>query len=212
MADVNTALNVLGVPRTPEIIASPKEDLATKLGRDFAREYPGLSKYNTAFLYSGDAKDWRGVPTAGRKLEFYPPGESDSFNKAVPAVEIFDKSMGPKAVMGELFSHYLPKVDPNFAAVRGKFLQSLTPSQKENMLRPDYEESQRRAEGLNPEERSFMLNGDSQSFDQWLNSTGGDAYFRGYSTGQYPADSYTPEQKQMLDGLMQTITGKGPVR
>lgn len=148
-------------------------------------EYPGLSKHGFQF---------RDSPGKGgsRKLEFYPPGESHSpfDDKTKPGIERFDSSMGKEDVFGEML-HYLPSADKKVGVLRQEFQGSITQEQKEQWLRGDYENQvQKKLFGENP-----------PSFEKWLTKQGGDAFFRGYLTKQYPAEAYTPAQKKLFETL-----------
>lgn len=164
-----------------KIPAGGDKDLLSEVYAD----YPGLAKYGFQF---------RDSPGRGgnRKLEFYPPGESRSpfEDKGKPGIERFDSSMGKMDVFGEML-HFLPGADRRVGEIRNDFQGSITSEQKEKWLRGDYEQQVRN-----------KLFGDSPpTFDQWLSRQGGDAFFRGYLTRQYPAEAYTPEQIGMLNRL-----------
>lgn len=155
-------------------------------------EYPNLKKYNIGFVDSmGKSTDYNGYDVSGRKLEFYPPTESENPILGKPTIEQFSPDMTHKDALGEIFSHYLPSVDPVFKDARSKFVSSITSDQKENMLRPDYDN----------EIKSGVYGNKAPSFSQWINAQGGDAYFRGYIADQYPKESYTSKQKEILSGL-----------
>lgn len=158
-------------------------------------EYPSLSKYDVQYSNNvGKTVDHMGMPSAGRKLEYYPPTESYNPNKGKPTIQQFAPEMTSKDAFGEIFSHYLPQVDPNFVSGRQAFVNSITPEQKANMLMPDYQQQAGRG-----------LLGKDPSFDKWIENQGGDAFFRGYPTGQYPSNAYTHEQKILLDALVNNL-------
>lgn len=150
------------------------------------QQYPGLKQYGFQF------KDSPGGGSGGRKLEFYQPGESHSTfeDKSRPGIERFDSSMGPSDIFGEML-HYVPRVDKNIGGMRTQFQQSISPKQKREWLQGDYDS----------QVKAGLFGDQTPSFDQWLDRQGGDAFFRGYLTGQYPAAAYTPEQKALFGQL-----------
>lgn len=163
---------------------------------DMYREYPGLRKFDIQLKDStATGADWRGEPHAGRKMEFYPPEEGWNPNPGKPTIELFSKEMKSKDAFGEVFSHLLPKVDPDFKKARAQFIASIDSKQKE-ILKGDYEHQLQ--SGLFPENRK-------PTFEQWLNTQGGDAFFRGYVADQYPTKFYRPEQIQMFDALLNKL-------
>lgn len=185
-------------PQPAPALQVPSQPAPTLLDSVYS-EYPALKKYDFKLKDSmAGGVDWRGEPYSGRKLEFYPPGEEYNPYPGTPTIEQFSKDMGSKDVLGEIFSHYLPSVDPAFGASKQSFLQSITQSQKEEMLKPDYENDIK--EGTIPA---------GTTFEQWLSGVGGDAYFRGYIADQYPKDSYTPEQIKIFYDLMNRLKQSG---
>lgn len=163
---------------------------------DLYQQYPGLKRYGIQTKDSRSAGvDWRGQPYAGRKMEFYPADESYNPNPGKPTIEVFSDDVSSKDAMGEVFSHLLPNIDPDFKAARSKFIASIDPKQKE-MLSGDYQ-SQLKS-GVYPK-------GQQPSFDQWLNTGGGDAFFRGYVADQYPKEFYRPDQVAMFTPLLEKL-------
>lgn len=156
--------------------------------------YPGLKRYGVQIRESTAGKDWRGEPYAGRKMEFYPPDESYNPNPGKPTVELFSKDVSPDDVMGEIFSHYLPRVDKEFGAARDRFISSIDGRQKQ-MLLGDYEHQM----------RSGAFEDRKPTFDQWLSGSGGDAFFRGYVANQYPKEFYRSDQVAMFQPLMNKL-------
>lgn len=171
-------------------VAQPRTPLDEVYG-----DYPGLSKYGFQFKDSLD-----GDPT-GRKLEFYPPGESHSTfaDKSRPGIERFDPSMGKSDVFGEML-HHLPNVDPTVGQLRKDFQATISPAQQEDWLRGDYEQQ------IN----NGVFGDRPPSFDQWIERQGGDAFFRGYLTGQYPTGAYTMAQRRLMTQLNQYLKTKPP--
>lgn len=150
------------------------------------QQYPGLQKYNFQFMDSPQAKG------DARKLEFYQPGEEESpfSNKSAPAIQRFDPSMGTADIFGEML-HYLKNVDPVVKQARTSFLDSVSSKQADYWLRGDYEN----------EVKEGIYGKSPPSYQDWLKNQGGDAFFRGYLTGQYPANAYTPQQKELFAKL-----------
>ena len=121
-------------------------------------------------------------------LEFWPPGEGGS-----------PDSPRPSDVLGDVVSHFLVKQDPVIAATYEQFTKSLGPEQQ-TILQEQYK-------------YAIANEGEKRPFQEWLQSTGLPAYFRGYAFQQWPAEfnekAYTPEQRQMFDQMMQYLqTGK----
>lgn len=176
--------------------ADQRADVAGKQGvlAEVYADYPGLAKYGFQFRDSSSGGD-------GRKLEFYPPGESHSPfpDKTKPGIERFDPSMGKQDLFGEML-HFLPTVDKTVGSLRKEFQGSISAEQQEHWLRGDYQSQVRgKLFGKNP-----------PTFEQWLGKQGGDAFFRGYLTGQYPAEAYTPEQKELFARLDTHLRSGGP--
>lgn len=165
---------------------------------ELLKKYPGMQSLGLQLVDSSAAgKDWRGQPTAGRQLEFYPPDELYNPKPGKPTIEVFNPQMKPDDLMGEVFSHYLPKTDPRFGEARQKFIAGIDPKQKD-LLYGDYQ--QQRTSGMFGEK--------IPTFDEWLQNQGGDAYFRGYVANQYPKDSYRPDQVAMFNQLMSYLSQK----
>lgn len=159
-------------------------------------QYPGLQKYGVQVVDStAKGVDWRGQPYAGRKMEFYPPDEEYNPRPGKPTIELFSRDIGSKDALGEMFSHFLPKIDPAFGAAREKFVASIDPEQKK-MLSGDYQEQIR--SGVYPKGRE-------PGFDQWLKTNGGDAFFRGYVADQYPKEFYRPDQVAAFAPLISAL-------
>ena len=155
-------------------------------------QYPGLKRYGLKFKDSSSGGyDWRGAPYAGRQLEFYPPDEEWNPYKGSPTIEMFNPAMKTSDLFGEIFSHHLPKVDPEFMNARSQFVKSIDEKQKK-LIYGDYQDQLRA--GLFGQKRP--------TFDQWLNEQGGDAFFRGYVTDQYPKEFYRQDQIDLFNNLM----------
>lgn len=150
--------------------------------------YPWTGGINYNLLNSTQ----NGDPTnTGRKLEFYPADEQYNPKPGSPTIEVFDPSMGPRDIMGELLSHHLPKTDSTVAGLRDQMIQSMTPEQKSGIY-GDYLD----------EHHSGLT---QDSFDSWLNKQGGDSFFRGLPSGQWKPEDYTPEQINLYHRLEQHL-------
>lgn len=153
---------------------------------DVYSEYPRLQNYGFQF------KDSQQKSGDIRKLEFYQPGERDSTfsDNSRPGIERFDQSMGKSDVFGEML-HYLPRVDKTVGKARQDFQSSITSKQADEWLSGDYgREVSQGVYGNNP-----------PKYDEWLKNQGGDAFFRGYLTGQFPKEAYTAEQKKLFESV-----------
>ena len=158
------------------------------------QQYPGLKAHDFQYQNSmSGGVDWMGNPHNGRMLEFYPPDEEWNPNKGKPTIEQFSPNMTTQDVLGEVFSHYLPSVDPKFASAKSNFINGLDTNQL-NMLRGDYEHQAKTG-----------LLGKNTAFENWLQNQGGDAFFRGYIANQYPKQYYRPDQVQMFQQLMDQL-------
>jgi hypothetical protein len=122
-------------------------------------------------------------------MEFYPADEAYNPNPGRPTVETFSGDVSDKDVLGEIFSHLLPNIDPDFRNARAEFVKGIDSKQKK-ILFGDYKAQVR--SGLAKD----------KSFDDWLQTNGGDAFFRGYIADQYPKEFYRPDQVQMFSQLM----------
>lgn len=163
-------------------------------------EYPGLRQYDIQVRdSSAGGKDWKGQPYDGRQMEFYPPDEADNPNPGKPTIETFSGPLKTKDALGEVFSHYLPKKDPQFGAARNQFIQSIDESQRK-MLSGDYQQ----------DVRSGVYGAKPPAFDEWMNNQGGDAFFRGYVADQYPKEFYRPDQVEMFNPLLARLKNAGP--
>lgn len=165
-------------PQAP-VRAAPVNPYAQGL----SQQYPWASGIGLNII------DSTGKGDPSRKLEFYQPDERDNPRPGKPTIEVFDKSMKPADLMGEVLSHHLPKVDPNVAHFRSQIIQSMTPQQIQS-ISGDYQ-NELRAGLVDP----------GDNLQAWLQKQGGDSFFRGYPTGQWPADIYTPQQKATYDQM-----------
>ncbi len=155
------------------------------------QEYPRLRRYQRLFRFK-DSSGRRGAQ--GRKLEFYLPTSGGNPFPGFATVERFDPCMSMHDVLGEIFSHFLPLVDPVFAQARREFMASLTQAQLQE-LRGDYEYQMAAS-------RPSLWGGKKPEFPQWLGRQGGDGAFRGYVARQYPPEFYTAQQIQIFERLL----------
>lgn len=168
-------------------LAGPKK---ASLQEQAADEYQGIAEplRRAAFRVSPQQ------PGDSRGLEFYPPGETDSFDPSRPAIEVFGSDVKPKDVAGDLVSHYLAKGgDPIVTRAYQTFEASLTPHQK-SIIQEQYQYARKNE-------------GETRPFDQWYQMSGLPAYFRGYLFNQWPNPEgyYTPQQLQQFQMLNQYL-------
>lgn len=140
--------------------------------------------------------DSTGKGDPSRKLEFYRADERDNPHPGKPTIEVFDKAMSEKDLMGEVLSHHLPQVDPAVADFRNKIIRSMTPEQIAE-IQGDFD---------NEKKAGLVDQGDD--LKAWLQKQGGDSFFRGYPTGQWPEAVYTPEQKSTYGQLNSYLESK----
>lgn len=144
---------------------------------------------------------WGKSPVAdGRKLEFYPPWESDNPMPGGPTLELFKPQMQGNALRDAIAGdslHYLGAIDPRtgkpideqWMGMKRALRQSLTPEQLA-VDRRAYEEAK--------------ANGDNRPFEDWMQDSRTDAYIRGYITPDADnnwRDVYNPAQKSLLSGM-----------
>jgi hypothetical protein len=178
------------IPQNPRVSATnpPAPSVPNDPLSRMRAKYPWTRGVDINFIDSSA----KGDPS--RKLEFYPADEIDNPQPGKPTVELFDKRISESDLMGEILSHHLPSVDRNVARFRGRVLDSMTPNQKRS-IKGDYERDRR--SGLT-----------SDSFEIWLTKQGGDSFFRGYPTGQWPARVYTSQQKAIYRQLQSYLDGR----
>lgn len=137
--------------------------------------------------------------TGGSHLETWPPQETGTKEAPRPqsipldkyGIEVYDPKATTSMVMGDALSHVLRFTDPKIKGYYQQFVQSLTPQQL-NQIAGDYHPGE----------------GDYQ---QWLERVGKPSFFRGYPTGQWPAQQYTQQQRALLDQMMQYLrSAPGP--
>ena len=138
-------------------------------------------------------------------LEYYAPGEAGSADAPrpkglqldKPGIEIYSNKTTPLDVLGDVTSHYLIHNDPVVKNVYSNLAASITPHQME-ILKGQYD-------------YAMKNEGEKRPFEQWLQMSGLPAFLRGYAFKQWPDEFnekvYTPQQKQMLDGMMKYLSG-----
>jgi hypothetical protein len=165
----------------------------TSLFNNAQSEYPILKKYPVQYKYNprenatGGLESWspteEGTPEAPRPKEF-PMGQF--------GVEVYSDKTKPLDIIGDVTSHYLRNVDPKVKGYYDQFAKSLTPFQQ-NLLKEQYEWNQKNQ-------------GEKRPFDQWKETSGLPAMFRGYAFQQWPQEFnkkvYTSGQKGMFDEMM----------
>jgi hypothetical protein len=161
-------------------------------------QYPGLGNPNVNQVYNPQ-------PNPQNYLEYWQPNEPGSADYKRPAslpigtagIEITNPATRPIDIAGDLVSHGLVESDPRLRGYYQQFQNSITP-QQQAILQDQY--------------RYAKANeGETRPFDEWSRSSGMPAYFRGYAFQQWPQDfnerAYTPEQRQMFDGMMNYLRG-----
>ena len=177
---------------------------AMNLLQQAQQQYPVLQNQNYGYVEN--------FQQGGGFLEHWSPGEPGQAPAAPgsleglrpkqlpldqPGVEIRDPSTRPIDILGDIVSHNLINTDPTIKNVYQKFQQSMTPEQQ-SILADQYQYAQKNE-------------GETRSFEDWKQSAGIPGFFRGYAFDQWPKEftdkAYTPEQKQMFDGMMQYLRG-----
>jgi hypothetical protein len=168
--------------------------------QNLAEKYPALSPHVSNFQVQwGDPKQYQ---TSGRHLEFYPPWESENPNPGKATLELYNTGMKggalESAVLGDML-HYLgatnpetgKQIDPTWRRLRDK-LMTIRGAKNLEMDRREYEEAKKE--------------GESRSFEDWMNESRADAYVRGYLTpdeaDEWRKNSvYTPEMEKTLETM-----------
>ncbi len=162
------------------------------------QQYPVLGGQNYGYVEN--------FQQGGGFLEHWAPGEPGAPTAARPSqlpmnqygLEIRNPATRPIDVLGDIVSHQMVQTDPQIKQIYEKFQQSLTPQQQQ-LLVEQYEHAKKNE-------------GEQRPFEDWKQASGLPALFRGYAFDQWPKDFtdkvYTPEQKQMFDGMMQYLQGK----
>lgn len=184
-------------PSATEFLDAPESQ--PSLLDQTASEYPVVGRAGMQF---------KNNPGGGKGyLEFWPAGEKGDeghprppeFALDKPGVEVYDQNTGTKDIAADVASHHLVNTDPVVGAAYRQFAASLTNQQK-TTLQQQYQWAEKNE-------------GEDRSYSDWLRSTGLPAAFRGYAFDQWPQEFndkfYTPEQKKLLDGMVDYLkTGK----
>ncbi len=181
-----------------DLVRKPDAPAASSLFGDAQKQYPVLQKLNLNYKYN---------PTPNRGfLEFWPsdePGSDDyrrpnEFPLGKPGLEVFDPNTKPIDIMGDVASHYLRDNDPKVKGYYDNFINSM--SGKQNAILQDQYDYAKKNEG------------ETRPFEQWRESVGLPAYFRGYAFKQWPeefnAKAYSPEQRRSFDEMMRYLQGQ----
>jgi hypothetical protein len=159
------------------------------------RQYPILGR-------SG-IKAVTGAPNGSNMLEYWPPGEPGDAQRPRPpgiplgsaGVELYSDKVRPLDVLGDVVSHQLVNTDPKIGDYFAKFTGSLSNEQR-GRLQEQYRYAQQNE-------------GETRPYAEWEKAVGMPAYFRGYPFQQWPAEfnekAYSPEQRNLLDGMMQYL-------
>jgi hypothetical protein len=182
-----------------EVAPAPPTDwdaIRTGVTQRFPRLQDALS--GTQLQWGDPAK------SGGNQLESYPADESDNPNPGQRTIEVYKGSLqGDRlvnAVAGDLLHHLGSvdrvtgqPVDPTWHGMKQAFIDTLTPQQMKVDLQA-YKQDQ--------------AQGETRTIDDWMQNSRSDAYLRGYLTPDENnewKDVYTPNQKQMLDGMRQYL-------
>ncbi len=159
-----------------------------------ALQWPATANAGVQFTYNPN--------NSGNMLEYWPKGETGDSSYPRPGnipiarngIDINSSQTRPSDIAGDITSHQLVQTDPVIKNMYHQFNKSLTPEQEQFMG------------------RQYAESGDERPYEQWRETAGLPAYFRGYAFDQWGPDSkqfYTPEQLQMFDG-MKTYLKKPP--
>lgn len=139
-------------------------------------------------------------------LESWPSGEPGSPDNPRPSalpmgqfgVEVNKPETSNLDILGDVTSHKLVKDDPNMTGYYRNFDRSISPDQEE-MLHGQYAHAQEHE-------------GEKRPYPDWREAAGLPAFFRGYPFKQWPdafnQKHYSPEQRQLLDEMMQKLQGQ----
>jgi len=165
-----------------------------------SKEYPAVGRHlRNIRIQRGDKSKF----LSGGSIEFFPSWEKFNPNPGQHTIEIYDKKLVgdslKSAITGDAL-HLMGGVDPitktpydpGFRKMKEAFSQTFTPQQVQMDLR-NYNEARKNE-------------GETRSFDDWLDSSRTDAYIRGYL---FPDERdewrkqgiYTPDQTQLLENI-----------
>jgi len=153
-------------------------------------QWPAVAKSGVQFTYNSN--------DSGNMLEYWPKGETGDPSYQRPAnipiqkngIDINSSQTRPADIAGDIVSHQLVYTDPVVKQTYANFQKSMTPEQHK-IMRDQYTYARQNE-------------GEKRSFNEWRDTSGMPAYFRGYTFDQWGPDSksyYTPEQLQMLDSM-----------
>ncbi len=142
-------------------------------------------------------------PDREGKVEFYSPDETGSPQDprpsqapmGTPYISVRDqKYINPELFLGEGM-HYLPQVDPNFAAFREKIRESMTPEQ------------------LAQSRRRYDTYQDPRSYEDFFETSDLDAFIRGYISPDEndewrKSGTYNTEQIKLLEFMRSYLQQK----
>ena len=184
------------MPARPQRAPDPNAKLPPML-EQAATSYPGIAGTLGSIAFRASP----GKVGDRRSLEFYPPGEEESFDSSKPAVEVFGGRATAKDIAGDLASHYLNRgIDPTVTKAYKDFEASLTPAQKRR-LQDQYQWAVKHEKEKRP-------------YQEWYETSGLPAYFRGYAFDQWPDPDvyYTQDQLRHFDELNRYLKTPGPSR
>lgn len=163
-------------------------------------EFPVLKNYNIGFKQNIGGGDGY--------MESWPADEPGTADRPRPkefeigqfGVENYRPDSKPIDVAADITSHHLINSDPFVRGVFQNFKGSITPEQKKT-LQSQYEHAKEHE-------------GETRSYEAWEKNTGLPAALRGYAFKQWPEEFnnkfYTPEQKDMLDGMLDYLKSGTP--
>lgn len=182
-----------------QLTGMARPDQAPSVMDQAQQQYPALKALGLQFKQSPPDQN-------GNKLEYWPPGEGGTpdrprpqeFDLKKPGVEVYGNKARPIDILGDVVSHHMIETDPTISRVYSAFEKSVTP-QQEQLLAQQYQYAQQHS-------------GENRSFEVWKDKTGLPAFFRGHPFQQWPAEFnqqvYTPQQTQLLDGMMNYLKKK----
>lgn len=161
------------------------------------QQYPLLKNYDIG--YKNNIGGGQGY------MESWPPGEPGSPTAPRPSefptnqfgVENYRADSKPSDLAGDVTSHHLINIDPRVKQTYQDFTGSLEPWQH-GILKQQYQHARQNE-------------GENRPYETWRDAAGLPSYFRGYAFQQWPAETYnqtyTPQQMQALDAMVQYLRG-----
>jgi hypothetical protein len=156
------------------------------------QQYPILNNRDILYKFSPSQRP--------EQLEAWPPQETGTPDSPRPSefpvgkygIEVYNPQTRPIDILGDVVSHFLVNTDPRIKDYYSRFSASISP-QQEARLRDQYQWSR-------------LHEGERRTYDEWRSASGLPAYFRGYPFQQWSPEfvqgAYTPEQRSMLDDMM----------